>query len=254
LPSVKILGRGAISMLGYVLDAAAGPGLQSELAVPQPAPGEALIRVLRSGVCSTDLEMIKGYKDGFQGVLGHEFVGVVEDVHSETENARSVWVGQRVVGEINIVHDPELPLYGIRAEDAAEDLKRNHSPTRTCLGIVGKDGTHAEFITLPLLNLLPVPDSVSDQEAVFCEPLAAACRIVEQGLLSRADRVAIVGDGKLGLLIAEVLGRQDLDTRCGKKRLSFLRHFSARAVLKSIDLTRQARDRHRKSSRKDTFL
>ena len=99
------------------------------------------------------------------------------------------WIGKRVVGEINIVHDAQLPLYGIPAADAPTDLVRNHSPTRTCLGIVGKDGTHAEYITLPLVNLLPVPDTVSDSSAVFCEPLAAACRIVEQGLVSRADRV-----------------------------------------------------------------
>ena len=99
------------------------------------------------------------------------------------------WIGQRVVGEINIVHDAQLPMYGIPAADAPKDLVRNHSPTRKCLGIVGKDGTHAEYITLPLVNLLPVPDTVSDSSAVFCEPLAAACRIVEQGLVSRADRV-----------------------------------------------------------------
>ena len=103
------------------------------------------------------------------------------------------------------MHDPEQPLYGIAAADAADDLKRNHSPTRTCLGIVGKDGTHAEFITLPLVNLLPVPDTVSDRSAVFCEPLAAACRIVEQGLVSHADRVVrrctvscVVGEAEAG--------------------------------------------------------
>lgn len=109
---------------------------------------------------------------------------------SGDEEAR--WVGRRVVGEINIVHAAELPLYGIPEAEAAKDLLRNHSPTRTCLGIMGKDGTHAEFVTLPVANLLPVPDTISDSSAVFCEPLAAACRIVEQGVISRADRVVRV--------------------------------------------------------------
>jgi hypothetical protein len=241
-------------MLGYVLDAVAGPGLQEQLDIPSPAPGEALIRVLRSGVCSTDLEMILGYKDGFQGVLGHEFVGVVEagtnyrrhfslfrssvspriivsqvalkltktrlaavdprcvgaglvesaDGPGTRDDAKQ-WIGQRVVGEINIVHDAQLPLYGISAAAAPKDLVRNHSPTRTCLGIVGKDGTHAEYITLPLVNLLPVPDTVNDSSAVFCEPLAAACRIVEQGLISCADRVvsALASSMSLGRRLIE---------------------------------------------------
>ena len=135
-------------------------------------------------------------------MLGHEFVGLVDAVH---DAAAERWVGQRVVGEINVVPDPDAPLYGIEAAEADPTLVRNHAPDRTCLGIVGKDGAHAEYLTLPLRNLLAVPDGVSDSAAVFCEPLAAACRIVEQGLAGKRDRVAIVGDGKLGLLIAEVL-------------------------------------------------
>ena len=140
-------------------------------------------------------------------MLGHEFVGLVDAVH---DAAAERWGGQRVVGEINVVPDPDAPLYGIEAAEADPTLVRNHAPDRTCLGIVGKDGAHAEYLTLPLRNLLAVPDGVSDSAAVFCEPLAAACRIVEQGLVGESDRVAIVGDGKLGLLIAEVLGRQPL--------------------------------------------
>ena len=99
-----------------------------------------------------------------------------------------------MVGEINVVHDTDIPLYGIPAASATDDLRRNHSPTRTCLGIVGKDGTHAEYITLPLVNLLAVPQDVSDRAAVFCEPLAAACRIVEQGLLGRSGEFCTQND------------------------------------------------------------
>jgi threonine dehydrogenase-like Zn-dependent dehydrogenase len=204
-------------MQGFVLDAERGPALRAELPVPAPAAGEALVRVLRSGLCSTDLEMIRGYKAGFQGVLGHEFVGVVEAVAEPRHGA--AWVGRRVVGEINVA-GPAGEFYGLEGAAVSADLRRNHDPRRTCLGIVGKDGAHAEYLTLPLANLFAVPDGVSDAAATFCEPVAAACRIVEQGLIAPGDRVAIVGDGKLGLLIAEVLGRQGL----ARKPTVFGRH------------------------------
>lgn len=224
-----------------------------------------MIRVSRSGICSTDLQMIRGvsrrcagcqlldpaatiapfifkaahkacvsslsplpplpplpivltvlllqYKDGFTGVMGHEFVGVVVSVHPDTpEKDAREWIGQRVVGEINVAA-PCDSFYGLAPDAVLPDLRRNHCPNRTCLGIVGKDGAHAEKLTLPLVNLLRVPDAVSDEAAVFCEPLAAACRIVEQKVLLPTDRVAIIGDGKLGLLVGEVLGCQGLDTR-----------------------------------------
>lgn len=150
---------------------------------------EALVRVLLSGICNTDLEIARGYA-GFKGTIGHEFVGVVE--HSTNRKL----IGQRVVGEINAgCGKCEL----CRAGDS------RHCPSRTVLGIVGRDGAHAEFLQLPNQNLFPVPKNVPDERAVFTEPLAAACGILERVSISSSDRVAIIGDGKLGLLCAQVL-------------------------------------------------
>ena len=159
--------------------------------IEKPQPGdETLVRVLLSGICNTDLEISRGYA-GFSGTIGHEFVGVVE----ETSNERLK--GKRVVGEINAgCGQCELCLGG----DA------RHCPSRTVLGIVKRDGAHAEFLRLPAENLIPVPDAIPDEHAVFTEPLAAACGILERVSLTHADRVAIIGDGKLGLLCAQVLG------------------------------------------------
>lgn len=163
---------------------------------PEPGPGEALIRVRRAAVCSTDLEITKGYVPGFRQPLGHEFVGVVSSCGSRPD-----LVGRRVVGEIN------CNCAGFTCADAI--FQRNHAPGRTVLGIINKDGCMAQYLTLPAVNLHVVPDSLSDAEAAFCEPLAAACRIVEQGLVERGpgaeQRVAVLGDGKLGLLVAQVL-------------------------------------------------
>jgi threonine dehydrogenase-like Zn-dependent dehydrogenase len=152
-------------------------------------PDEALVRVLLSGICNTDLEIARGYA-GFNGTIGHEFVGVVED---STERAL---VGRRVVGEINAgCGKCEL----CRAGDS------RHCAARTVLGIHGRDGAHAEFLQLPAINLLAVPDQVPDEHAVFTEPLAAACGILERVNVNTSDRVAVIGDGKLGLLSAQVL-------------------------------------------------
>ncbi|HKY43655.1 MAG TPA: alcohol dehydrogenase catalytic domain-containing protein [Pyrinomonadaceae bacterium] len=152
-------------------------------------PDEALVRVLLSGICNTDLEIARGYA-GFKGTIGHEFVGVVED---STDRAL---VGRRVVGEINAgCGKCEL----CRAGDS------RHCPLRTVLGIVGRDGAHAEFLQLPIKNLVPVPKNVPDEHAVFTEPLAAACGILERVSIAKSDRVAVIGDGKLGLLCAQVL-------------------------------------------------
>src|SRR6185295_4417895 len=144
---------------------------------------EALVRVTLSGICNTDLEIARGYA-GFSGTIGHEFVGVVEKS------------GQRVVGEINAgCGECEL----CRAGDS------RHCATRTVLGIHGRDGAHAEFLQLPRVNLLPVPENVPDEHAVFTEPLAAACGVLERVTINKSDRVAVIGDGKLGLLCAQVL-------------------------------------------------
>ncbi len=141
------------------------------------------------GICSTDLELVKGYA-GFRGILGHEFVGEVE----EAETAG--WVGRRVVGSINL---------GCRQCAVCVGVGPEHCPHRTVLGIIGKDGAFAEYLTLPEVNLLPVPDEVCDAAAVFTEPLAAALRIREQLPVPPTARVAVVGPGRLGLLIAQVL-------------------------------------------------
>src|SRR5258706_6027937 len=156
--------------------------------IPQPDnKTEALVRVVKSGICNTDLQIVRGYA-GFEGTIGHEFVGVVEKAADVPH-----LIGKRVVGEINAgCGICELCLSG----------DPRHCPTRTVLGIVGRDGAHAEFLQLPLRNLIEVPDDVTDEQAVFAEPLAAACGITEQVEILPETKVAVIGDGKLGLLCA----------------------------------------------------
>jgi threonine dehydrogenase-like Zn-dependent dehydrogenase len=150
---------------------------------------EALVRVLLSGICNTDLEIARGYA-GFNGTIGHEFVGVVEDSTDRT------LVGRRVVGEINA---------GCGNCDLCRAGDSRHCRNRTVLGIHGRDGAHAEFLQLPAVNLLRVPDNIPDEHAVFTEPLAAACGILERATINKSERVAVIGDGKLGLLCAQVI-------------------------------------------------
>jgi threonine dehydrogenase-like Zn-dependent dehydrogenase len=158
--------------------------------IPLPRrSGEALIRVTIAGICSTDLEIVKGYS-GFSGTPGHEFVGVVE------ESSEPSQVGRRVVGEINA---------GCGACDLCRSGDPRHCPQRTVLGIVNRDGAFAEYLTLPAQNLLGVPDEIPDRTAVFTEPLAAACQILEQVEINPNCRVVVLGDGKLGQLVARVL-------------------------------------------------
>jgi threonine dehydrogenase-like Zn-dependent dehydrogenase len=158
--------------------------------VEKPEPGqEALVRVLLSGICNTDLEIARGYA-GFKGTIGHEFVGVVEEAPEDS------LLGQRVVGEINAGCEK---CYLCLAGDP------RHCANRTVLGIVGRDGAHADFLRLPVANLIPVPDRVVDEHAVFTEPLAAACGILERTAIDGSKRVAVIGDGKLGLLCAQVI-------------------------------------------------
>jgi threonine dehydrogenase-like Zn-dependent dehydrogenase len=156
---------------------------------PQPLPDEVRIRLTLAGICNTDLEILRGYAD-FRGVLGHEFVGVVDE--AEEPNL----VGKRVVGEINV-------SCGVCATCRAG--RPTHCPDRTALGIRGRDGVLAEYFCLPAANLHVVPDKVPDEAAVFVEPLAAACEVLEQIHIHPSDRVAVLGDGKLGLLVAQVL-------------------------------------------------
>jgi threonine dehydrogenase-like Zn-dependent dehydrogenase len=160
-----------------------------ERGVPVRAPGFALIELLTGGICNTDLELQRGYY-GFSGTPGHEFVGRVADA-----DTRSL-LGRRVVGEINLACG--------HCEYCAIGLGR-HCSRRIVLGIVKHPGAFAEYLTLPEANLHVVPDTVSTEEAVFVEPLAAACEILDQVHISAEERIAVLGDGKLGLLIAQVL-------------------------------------------------
>jgi threonine dehydrogenase-like Zn-dependent dehydrogenase len=157
---------------------------------PTPEPHEALIRVTLAGICATDLELIKGYAGGFTGVLGHEFVGVVEQAVAQE------WIGRRVVGSINI---------GCGQCDWCRTQGPEHCSQRAALGIHRRDGAFAEYLTLPLANLHLVPDAVPDEAAVFTEPLAAALRIREQVTVQPSAKKAVVGPGRLGLIIGQVL-------------------------------------------------
>jgi len=155
---------------------------------PERSDQEACIAVSLAGICATDIEIVKGYM-GFRAILGHEFVGKV------VESGRSELVGKRVVGEIN------CPCG--RCELCRRGLG-NHCPERSVLGIKNRDGVFAEYLVLPDRNLHVVPDTVSDQDAVFSEPLAAACRAFEQANVCEGEQAVVLGDGRLGLLIAAV--------------------------------------------------
>ena len=158
-------------------------------AKPRRRPGEALIRLLRGGICNTDIELLRGYYN-FQGTPGHEFVGVV----AEADDMR--WVGRTVVGEINLSCG--------KCAYCDTGLAR-HCSKRTVLGIVRQPGAFREYLTLPQQNLHSVPDEVPLEHAVFCEPIAAACEILDQIRIAKGARVAVLGDGKLGLLVSQVL-------------------------------------------------
>lgn len=154
--------------------------------VPKPAPeGEALVRVIESGICNTDLEIVRGYA-GFSGTIGHEFVGVVEECDRHAD-----LVGRRVVGEINA---------GCGTCPNCVSGDPRHCSQRTVLGIANRDGAHAEYLRLPSANLFEVPDGISDDEAVFTEPLAAAIGIGERVEIGGDSKIAVIGDGKLGIL------------------------------------------------------
>ena len=166
-------------------------GAVSVLDTPRPVvpPGFALLRLRLAGICNTDLELQRGYY-GFTGTPGHEFVADV----AEADDA--AWIGRRVVGEINL---------GCGNCIWCERGLERHCPARSVLGIVKHPGAFAEYFTLPVANLHTVPDSMEDKVAVFTEPVAAACEILEQIPLARGTKVAVLGDGKLGLLIGMVL-------------------------------------------------
>eukprot|EP00283_Hemiselmis_rufescens_P006414 CAMPEP_0173422730 /NCGR_PEP_ID=MMETSP1357-20121228/3325_1 /TAXON_ID=77926 /ORGANISM="Hemiselmis rufescens, Strain PCC563" /LENGTH=191 /DNA_ID=CAMNT_0014385781 /DNA_START=22 /DNA_END=593 /DNA_ORIENTATION=+ len=168
-----------------------------EVPLPVPAAGEALIQILQAGICNTDIEITsRGYK-GFAGTIGHEFVGIVKELKAPSDGSSGhIQVGMRVVGEINCV--PE----GCGCRNYHE---RAQHPERAALGIFKRDGIFAEYATIPLINLHEVPQTLSDDQAMFAEPLAAACQILQQVHVQGSDRVAVVGTGKLGVLIAQAL-------------------------------------------------
>jgi threonine dehydrogenase-like Zn-dependent dehydrogenase len=181
--------------------AAAGKLKRISKALPKLRPGWALIRVRLAGICNTDIEILRGYH-AFRGVPGHEFVGEVVEARGVSARDRSRWIGRRVTGEINVA----CSAYGYRpvCEFCRRGLK-THCARRTVLGIIAHDGAFAEYLALPLENLHGVPDFVSDEQAVFVEPLAAACEILDQVKVSKFHESAVLGDGKLAQLIARVL-------------------------------------------------
>jgi threonine dehydrogenase-like Zn-dependent dehydrogenase len=169
--------------------------------LPRVRPGWALIRVRLAGICNTDVEILRGYHN-FHGIPGHEFVGDVAQVNSGSAKVKKRWLGKRVAGEINI----SCSGHGFKSLCAfcRRGLK-THCAQRTVLGIIGQDGAFAEYLTLPLENLHLIPPSISDEKAVFIEPLAAACQILDQIKTRQFPSAAVLGDGKLALLIALVL-------------------------------------------------
>ena len=186
----------------------------AEMPVPKPASGEALVKVRMAGVCDTDLKIVQGYM-GFTGVLGHEFVGTVE------KSADRGLIHKRVVGEINAGCG--------KCELCRQGLVR-HCPTRTVLGIVGRNGAFAQYLTLPNLNLHVVPDNVPDEIAVFTEPVAAACEILEQGAIKPGTEVLVIGAGRIGTLSAQIL------TLAGAAVTATARNPKRRPLLESLGL------------------
>ncbi|MBI2999121.1 MAG: alcohol dehydrogenase catalytic domain-containing protein [Deltaproteobacteria bacterium] len=198
-----------------------GRQLNLDPAYPTPEADDlsSLLRVRFAGICSTDLQILRGYM-GFRGVLGHELVGDVVEGPGEL-------VGKRVVSEINFACR--------RCEFCAQGLDR-HCRERRVMGILGADGSFAEYVAVPAENLHPVPDGVSDEEAVFTEPLAAAFEILEQVEILPTDRVLVLGDGKLGMLCAQVLRLRSSRVRVvGKhpRKLEVLRRLGIATVLLS---------------------
>jgi 2-desacetyl-2-hydroxyethyl bacteriochlorophyllide A dehydrogenase len=190
---------------------------------PKPASGEALIKVRMAGICRTDLELAKGYMD-FQGIPGHEFVGEVVEVNSDNGDDANQWIGKRVVGEINC---------GCRNCTWCQSGLERHCPQRTVLGISGRNGALAEYLTLPISNLRLVPDELDDESAVFTEPVAAALEIFEQLHIKPTDLVLVVGDGKLGILVARVLqihGCRPVVVGHSHYKLAILRNWGIEAI------------------------
>jgi threonine dehydrogenase-like Zn-dependent dehydrogenase len=189
--------------------------LTADLPRPVPPPGEALVRVLRAGICNTDLELVAGYYP-FAGIPGHEFVGRVEQA-----DGNETWVGARVVGEINAAcHECAT----CRAD------RKTHCEKRSVLGIRARNGAFAEWLTLPVENLHQVPAVLPDEVAVFTEPLAAALEVQQQVRIGPGDRVVIIGAGKLGSLVAQTLATTGCELLVVGRRPSALQWLAARGL------------------------
>ncbi len=201
-------------MRAIVLDGSGSLSLQLR---PRPSvPGECLVRVTAAGICGTDLELLRGYA-GFAGVPGHEFVGVVEEAPSE----ETAWIGRRVAGEITV---------GCGECAGCRAAGRGHCDVRTVLGIRERDGAFAEYLSLPSRNLHAIPDAIDDTTAVFVEPLAAACRVIEQVSVGPGIEAAVVGAGRLGLLIAQVVQAHGADVTV------VVRSDAARSIVEGLGL------------------
>ena len=188
--------------------------LRSDLPLPEGRSGEAIVKVLRAGVCNTDLELMRGYYP-YAGILGHEFVGRVESGPAHLQ-------GQRVVGEINAsCGQCEFCQRGIKT----------HCLNRTVLGIVNRNGAFADYVTVPIENLYPVPETVSTDAATFTEPLAAAVEILTQVSITPNHRVLVIGDGKLGQLVAQTIATT------GCELLAIGRHRDKLALLEQTGIS-----------------
>jgi len=175
--------------------------VRKERPVPKVRPRWALVRVRLAGICNTDVGILGGYHN-FRGTPGHEFVGEIVEVRGVSEREQARWIGRRVVGDINVT----CSAYGYKP--ACVFCRRGlktHCARRTVLGIVAHNGAFAEYLALPLENLHAVPDAIRDEQAVFVEPLAAACEILDQINIEKFSDAAVLGDGKLAQLIARVL-------------------------------------------------
>lgn len=174
--------------------------VEKDFPKPSPGPGELLLKVILAGICGTDLEILEGYKSiEDKLILGHEFVGRLCEFGPESEwiNTRQLSLGDRVVAEINCVP------FGCKS--SRNSSERAQDRTRTAMGIFGRNGAFSEYVTVPIENVHRVPDDVLDEDAVFAEPLAAACQILEQIHLPPSNKIGVLGAGKLGWIVAQVL-------------------------------------------------
>jgi len=201
--------------------------LYTDVPIPEPPPGEALVRVLRAGICNTDLELVRGYYP-YTGILGHEFVGIVEQ---GTEDL----INRRVVGEINAVCGKCR---------FCQSGQQTHCENRTVLGIVNRHGAFAEYLCLPVDNLHLVPENVSTDVATFTEPIAAALEIQQQVSLCADHQVLVVGDGKLGQMVAQTLALTGCDLLVVGRHQEKLAHLGARGIKTglAVDVTNRGFD------------